>query len=181
MAAGNSQASHWEQPINVFKFLRPAFECLARNEVLGLAFDGGGGKRWTQVDFMARRCNLSTQPVQLVRRTQAALLPTLVVREASTGRHRIIITEALPYQTVKGDRAEEMRVNMQAFVDVFAEWVARHPEHYANFLLLRYKVRASDVMPFFDDYPVVEGQMSAEEAQAHLKAAARKSGGLEDQ
>jgi hypothetical protein len=74
-----------------------------------------------------------------------------------------------------------MRVNMQAFVDVFAAWVARHPEHYANFLLLRYKVRASDVMPFFDDYPVVEGQMSAEEAQAHLKAAARKSGGLEDQ
>jgi len=169
------------QHINVFKFLRPAFECLRENQVLGLAFDGGGGKRWTQVDFMARRCNLSTQPIQLVRRTGAALLPTLVVREPGAREHRIVITEALPYQKVRGDRAEEMRVNMQAFVDVFAEWVARFPEHYANFLLLRYKVRASDVMPFFDDYPEVEGQLSPEEAQAHLREAARKSGGLEDQ
>ena len=165
--------------INVFKFLRPAFECLQNNEVLGLAFDGGGGKRWTQVDFMARRANISTQPIQLVRRTGAALLPTLVIREPGERKHRVIITEPLPYQKVK-NRQEEMRVNMQAFIDVFASWVARYPEHYVNFLLLRRKVRASDVMPFFDDYPPIEGQMSAEEAQAHLKAAARKSGGLED-
>ncbi len=167
------------QHINVFKFLRPAFECLQNNEVLGLAFDGGGGKKWTQVDFMARRCNLSTQPVQLVRRTGAALLPTLVVREPGERRHRVIITPALEYEK-RRNRDEEMRVNMQAFVDVFAEWVAHYPEHYVNFLLLRYKVRGSDVMPFFDDYPAIEGQMSAEEAQAHLREAARRRGGLED-
>ncbi len=165
--------------INVFKFLRPAFECLRRNEVLGLAFDGGGGKKWTQVDFMARRANLSTQPIQLVRRTGAALLPTVVIREPGDRRHRVIITPALPYRKA-ASRDEEMRVNMQAFVDVFADWVARYPEHYLNFMLLRRKVRASDVMPFFDDYPAIEGQMSAEQAQAHLRDAARRSGGLED-
>ena len=72
-------------------------------------------------------------------------------------------------------------VSVVALIDVWLYRSFSLPFHaYVNFLLLRRKVRASDVMPFFDDYPPIDGQMSAEEAQAHLKAAARKSGGLED-
>ena len=167
-------ARRWEleqrlpvQHINVFKFLRPAFECLQNNELLGLAFDGGGGKRWTQVQFLDRRCNLSVQPIQLARKTGAAILPTLVIREPGSLKHRIVITPALEYVKRK-NRADEMQANMQAFVDVFAQWVLRYPEHYLNFLLLRWKVRGTDVAPFFEDYPPAEDQMSAEEAQAHL-------------
>ncbi len=167
-------ARRWEleqrlpvQHINVFKFLRPAFECLQQNELLGLAFDGGGGKRWTQVQFLARRCNLSVQPIQLARKTGAAILPTFVVREPGALKHRIVVTPALDYQKRKS-RADEMHVNMQAFVDVFADWVLRYPEHYMNFLLLRWKVRGTDVAPFFEDYAPAADQMSAEQAQAHL-------------
>ena len=68
------------QHINVFRFLRPAFDCLARNEVLGLAFDGGGGQKWETVDFLGRRANFSVQPVQIWKKTGAALLPTVVLR-----------------------------------------------------------------------------------------------------
>ena len=162
------------QHINVFKFLRPAFECLKRNEVLGLAFDGGGGNRWTQVDFMARRANLSVQPVQLWKKTGAVLLPTVVLREPGESKHRVRIEAPLNWQTVQGDRAEEERRNMQAIVDRFSGWVARHPDHYLQFMLMRRRVRGTDVQPFFTDYPAVDG-LSREEAEAHLRAAGERT------
>jgi phosphatidylinositol dimannoside acyltransferase len=170
-------ARRWEleqrlpvQHINVFRFLRPAFDCLRDNQVLGLAFDGGGGTHGTTVQLLARRANLSIQPIQLWRKTGAALLPTVVVREPGQARHRVVIEPELPWQPVK-DRAEEVQVNMQAFVDRFAAWVARLPDHYLQFLLIRRRVRATDVRPFFDDYPPAEGQMDAATAQAHLERA----------
>ena len=60
---------------------------------------------------------------------------------------------------------------MQAFVDRFSAWVAKHPEHYLQFMLMRRRVRGTDVRPFFTDYPAVEGGLSAEEAEKRLKAA----------
>lgn len=158
------------QHINVFKFLRPAYDCLFRNEVLGLAFDGGGGRRWTQVDFMARRANLSTQPLQLAAKTGAAILPTRVRRQPGTHRHQVEIHPPLELQS-HADRAEGFRVNMQAFTDIFSQWVAANPAEYLCFLLLRRRVRGSDVMPFFEDYPALPGQMSEQDAREHLRRA----------
>ena len=175
-------ARRWElekrlpvQHINVFKFLRPAFSCLKKNEVLGLAFDGGGGNSWTQVDFMARRANLSVQPIQLWRKTGAALLPTVVLRQPGESRHRVRIGAALDWQSVQSDRAEEDRRNMQAIVDRFATWVAQHPDHYLQFMLMRRRVRGTDVRPFFTDYPSLDGGLSAEEAEARLRAAGERT------
>ncbi len=162
------------QHINVFRFLRPALQCLQDNQVLGLAFDGGGGRRWTQVQLLGRRANVAVQPAQLARKTGAAILPTLVVREPGERRHRVIVTPALEAPRTR-DRDADLKRTMQSFVDVFAEWVARHPAHYLNFLLLRWKVRGTDVVPFFDDYPPVEGQLSSEQAQAHLKWAGERA------
>ncbi|MED5374752.1 MAG: lysophospholipid acyltransferase family protein [Myxococcota bacterium] len=159
--------------INVFKFLRPALECLQNNEVLGLAFDGGGGRRWTQVQFMARRANVAVQPAQLARKTGAAILPTAVIREPGERRHRIVIHAPLELEWTR-DRSADLQRAMQAYVDVFATWVAEHPAHYLNFMLLRRKVRATDVVPFFDDSPPAPGQMDAKQAQEHLQWAGRK-------
>ena len=171
-------ARRWElekrlpvQHINVFKFLRPAFQALKDNQVLGLAFDGGGGTGWTQVELMARTANVSSQPVQLWRKTGAAMLPTMVLREPGSARHKVIIEPPLEWQPVAGDRGEETRLNMQAIVDRFAAWVARHPDHYLQFMLMRRRVRGTDIRPFFTDYPALEGQLSAEDAEARLKAA----------
>lgn len=156
--------------INVFKFLRPAFSCLKNNEVLGLAFDGGGGRSWVQVQMMARTANVSTQPVQLWKKTGAALLPTVVLRPVGERRHRIVIGAPLTWQPHR-DRKEEERINMQAFVDRFMSWVEQYPEHYLQFMLMRRRVRSTDVRPFFTDYPPVDGALSAEEAERRLKAA----------
>lgn len=60
---------------------------------------------------------------------------------------------------------------MQAYVDRFSAWVARHPDHYLQFMLHRRRVRATDIRPFFDDYPALADQMSAEQAERHLRAA----------
>lgn len=159
------------QHINVFKFLRPAFECLQDNQVLGLAFDGGGGQKHTQVKLVEREAWVSVQPIQLWRKTGAALLPTVVIRPPGQRLHRVIIEPPLDWQPVKGDRDEETRRNMQAYVDRFSAWVARHPDHYLQFMLHRRRVRATDIRPFFDDYPAVADQMSAEQAERHLRAA----------
>ncbi len=150
--------------INVFRFLRPAFECLGRNEVLGLAFDGGGGKKWVEVDFLGRRANLSVQPAQIWKKTGAALLPTYVIRAPGQARHRVVITEELPWQGT-------VEKSYQAFVDRFQGWVYRFPEQYLHFLAMRRKVRATDVTPFFQDYPPAENQLSPAEAEERLKRA----------
>lgn len=150
--------------VNVFRFLRPAFEALNRNEVLGLAFDGGGGKKWATVDFLGRRANLSVQPAQIWNKTKAALLPTYVLRMPGEARHKVIITEELPYPG-------SLDAAMQAVAARFEPWIWQYPEHYLHFLQMRRRVRGTDVFPLFDDYPPAEHQLNPEEAEEHLKRA----------
>ncbi|MFZ5480882.1 MAG: lysophospholipid acyltransferase family protein [Myxococcota bacterium] len=150
--------------INVFRFLRPAFECLERNEVLCLAFDGGGGKKWVKVDLCGRRANLSVQPAQIWKKTGAALLPTYVTRRPGEALHRVVITEELPWQGT-------VEASMQAVADRFTAWVRREPEQYLHFLQMRRRVRGTDVAPLFDDYPPAASQLSPEEAEERLKRA----------
>ena len=153
------------QHINVFRFLRPAFDCLRRNEVLGLAFDGGGGQKWETVDFLGRRANFSVQPVQIWKKTGAALLPTLVLRMPGEARHRVVIGEELPWQG-------SPKAGLQAIAQAFEPHIWRWPEHYLHFLQMRRRVRGTDVFPMFDDYPPVEGGgMSPEQAEENLKRA----------
>ena len=150
--------------VNVFRFLRPAFEALHRNEVLGLAFDGGGGKKWATVDYLGRRANLSVQPAQIWNKTKAALLPTYVLRMPGEARHKVVITEELPYPG-------SLDAAMQAVASRFEPWVLKWPEHYLHFLQMRRRVRGTDVFPLFDDYPPAEHQLNPAEAEEHLKRA----------
>lgn len=152
------------QHINVFRFLRPAFDALARNEVLGLAFDGGGGKKWVNVDFCGRKANFSIQPAQIWKKTGAALLPTYVLRHPGEARHKVVITEELPW-------AGSNEASLQALAQRFEQWVWEWPEHYLHFLQMRRRVRGTDVFPLFDDYPPAENQLSSDAAEEHLKRA----------
>lgn len=161
--------------INVFKFLRPAFDCLRENQVLGLAFDGGGGQKHAQVMLLQRKAWVSVQPIQLWKKTGATVLPTVVLRQPGEDLHRVIIEAPLQWQTVARDRDEEARVNLQAYVDRFGAWVQRYPDHYLQFLMLRRRVRATDTRPFFDDYPPAPGQMTPEQAEQHLRAAGERT------
>ena len=150
--------------VNVFRFLRPAFEVLQQNGVLGLAFDGGGGKKWAQVDFLGRRANLSEQPAQIWKKSGAVLLPTYVIRHPGEAKHRVVITEPLEWQG-------SVSASFQAFVRRFEAWVWRWPEQYLHFLTMRRRVRGSDVQPYFQDYPPAAIQLDPAEAEVRLKRA----------
>lgn len=150
--------------VNVFRFLRPAFEVLRDNGVLGLAFDGGGGKKWAQVSFLGRTANLSEQPAQIWKKSGAVLLPTFVVRAPGEERHRVVITEPLTW-------AGSAEASLQAFVARFEQEVWASPEQYLHFLTMRRKVRGSDVRPFFTDYPPAEAALDPAAAEALLARA----------
>jgi KDO2-lipid IV(A) lauroyltransferase len=150
--------------VNVFRFLRPAFELLRDNGVLGLAFDGGGGKKWAQVSFLGRTANLSEQPAQIWKKSGAVLLPTYVERAPEARRHRVVITEPLQW-------AGSPAASLQAFAARFEQWVWRAPEQYLHFLTMRRKVRGSDVRPLFSDYPPAVRQLDPAAAEALLTRA----------
>jgi lauroyl/myristoyl acyltransferase len=164
--------------INVFRFMRPALECLHRNEVLGLAFDGGGGRRWTRVSLLGRDATVSVQPAQLARKTGAVILPTRVWRTPGMSRHIIEIEGPMALPQVVEDG---VGLGMQAYSDRFSEWVRERPEQYLSFLVIRREMRGLDVQPFFEDYPPVEGGgLDPEEAALRLEQAARHSGAMEE-
>ncbi|MCK6529846.1 lysophospholipid acyltransferase family protein [Myxococcota bacterium] len=137
--------------ISVFGFMRPAFECLERGEVLCLAIDGGGGNRWTRVQFLGRACNVAATPMSLAAKTGAPVLPAFVHR-LPRGRHRMAIAPEMPMDRTR-DREADLQRNTQRYMGILEEQVRLHPDHYVYFLRHRRRSRGTDGMPFFDDYP----------------------------
>jgi KDO2-lipid IV(A) lauroyltransferase len=144
--------------VNVFRFLRPAFRALASNGVLGLAFDGGGGTEWTQVSFLARRMNVARAPIELWRRSGAALLTAVVVRPLGALRHRVVL------EPFEGSSVQDL-------ADRFARWVLRHPSHYLPFVMFRKRVRGTDLAPFFEGWPPASDAIGPAEARERLRRA----------
>jgi KDO2-lipid IV(A) lauroyltransferase len=144
------QARRWEleqalpaRHIDVFGFLRPAFAALAANEVVAVAIDGGGGRRWAQVPFLGRTATLSTQSVELATRTGAAMVPAVVLRRPGDTRHRVILLPAVP-------PAADAAGSLARLATGFEPWIARAPAHYLPFLALRRRVgRLPGEVPLF--------------------------------
>jgi KDO2-lipid IV(A) lauroyltransferase len=144
--------------VNVFRFLRPAFTALAKNGVLGLAFDGGGGTEWTQVSFLARRMNVARAPFELWQRSGAALLSAVVVRPLGAARHRVVV------EPFEGSTVQDL-------ADRFARWVQRHPSHYLPFVMFRKRVRGTDPVPFFEGWSPAPDALGVAEARERWKRA----------
>lgn len=117
--------------INMFGSLKEAFLCLKRNEVLGIAIDGGGGKNRMETDFMGRRALFATGALDIALRTGCAVLPTFMVRD-SNGRHTLIIE---PQLKMEPDTTAESALAVA--VQVLERYVRSHPDHYVDFLALR--------------------------------------------
>jgi phosphatidylinositol dimannoside acyltransferase len=130
--------------INIFGSIKEAFLCLRRNEILGVAIDGGGGKERIAVDFLGRQALLSPGPADIARRTGCGVLPTFVLREGS-GRNRVIIES--PLKLIRGEDAKKTVAEVaQAFASRLQEYVLAYPEYYVGFMALRtFMSRKGDV------------------------------------
>lgn len=130
--------------INVFGTMKEVFLCLRRNEVLGIAMDGGGGKKRVEADFLGARAFFSTGAMEIAERTRCAVLPAFIVREGGGG-HRLIIEPPMAVETDEGF-VERLTA---AFVKRLDEYVRRHPGHYLGFLVFRRFMEAHGDAPFF--------------------------------
>jgi phosphatidylinositol dimannoside acyltransferase len=132
--------------INVFGSLKEAFRCLGRNEILGVAVDGGGGKTRVAVDFLGRQALFSTGAMELAQRTQCAVLPAFILR-ARTGRHTLVIEPPLAIDRPADPDA--VRRHLARFVQRLEHYVLRYPDHYLSFLALRNEMAKRGDTPFF--------------------------------
>ncbi len=135
--------------INIFRSVKEAFRCLQRNELLGVAVDGGGGKERIPVRLLGREALLSPGPSDIARRTGCAVLPTFVLRGKS-GRNRVIIES--PLDILPGKEAEETKTGItQAFASRLEDYVMANPAYYVGFMALRSSMARKGDVPLFKD------------------------------
>jgi KDO2-lipid IV(A) lauroyltransferase len=141
--------------IDVFGFMRPAYRCLEQNGVLGVAFDGGGGRRWVSVPLGQRTAWVSTQPWQLARSTGAAVVPALVTRRPRQAIHRVVLRRPIRVART-ADRAADVAGAARRYAAWFSDHVVGRPAPYLHFLALRRRVRHTDSRTLFD-YDIARG------------------------
>ncbi|MCK4789973.1 MAG: lysophospholipid acyltransferase family protein, partial [Desulfobacteraceae bacterium] len=133
--------------INIFGSIKEAFLCLKRNEILGVAVDGGGGKKNVTVNFLGRKALFSIGPIDIARRTGCIILPTFIVREES-GRNTMMIHP--PLEMDQGsDIHETITKTMRLFLQRLEDYVLAYPGYYMNFLALRSMMAEKGDTPLF--------------------------------
>jgi len=135
--------------VNIFGSLREAFLCLKRNQVLGVAIDGGSGKEKTVVRFLGRKASFSKGAVDIAMRTGCAILPTFMVRNESGFNTMVIEPPLLVQVDEKCDANETITRTTQIFVKRLEEYVLIYPDHYINFLALRSIMAKNGDTPLF--------------------------------
>ncbi len=121
--------------INIFGSLKDAFLCLKRNEILGIAIDGGGGKDRVVIDFLGKKALFSVGAIEIAMRTGCTVLPVFMVR-SKNGKNMMIIEPALKVLT-KDEDPNAVKKNISAFVKRLERYVLKYPCHYLNYLVLR--------------------------------------------
>lgn len=132
--------------INIFGSLKKAFLCLKKNEVLGIAIDGGGGRKRVTADFLGRKAQFSTGSIEIAMRTGCAVLPTFMLRNKD-GYNKMIVQSPIRLVTVDDQRA--IQKNIQLFAERLERYVLQHPDHYLNFLALRRFMSGHGDRPLF--------------------------------
>jgi len=131
--------------INIFGSLKAVFACLKRNEILGIAIDGGGGKSRVAVNFLGEKALFSTGAIEIAMRTGCVVLPVFMIK-GRNGRHRMIIEP--PLKIIKENKEDAVIKNITAFAKRLEEYVLTYPSHYLNFLALRKFMEDIDGIPF---------------------------------
>ena len=134
--------------INIFGSLKEAFKCLRKNEVLGVAVDGGGGKDKLEIDFLGTKAFFSPGTMDIAFRTNCNVLPTFMVRDHK-GMNTLVIEPPIEVGTCERDAA--IKEMASSFVLRLEEYVKKYPDHYLNFLVLRRRMTEPGERPFIID------------------------------
>ena len=132
--------------INIFGSMKGAFQCLRKNEILGIALDGGGGSSRVEVDFLGKKAFFSTGALNIALRTKCAVLPTFMIRY-SNGMNKLIIEGPIDFECDE----DPIKKGTQVFAMRLEEYVKRYPCHYLNFLALRKLMEKNGDPPFLID------------------------------
>ncbi len=135
--------------ISITSSLRPVFNALKKNEIVGITVDGGGGKKVVPFRFLGREALYQTGAVDLAISTGAAMVPAFVITESGL-RHRLVLHAPL---RMDGEKDTVRRAALQEFAALLESYVQRYPHHYGYTLCLRRQRAAIDTYPFFTDYP----------------------------
>ena len=170
--------------LDIEKSMRPVFDCLSRNEILIMAFDGRAGSQWIRIPLFGREMNISTGPFTLARRAKAPILPLFMLRQPG-GRHMVALHPPLPMGEGQ-DRDAAIRTPAVAFAKLMERYILERPGHYAG-LLAEARIRADkDEVPLFvepsrlEPYPALAacgdglaGQLTPKEAVSKLTSGFR--------
>lgn len=143
----NQELSLPVKHINIFGTLKGAFLCLKRNEILGIAIDGGGGKDRVEVGFLGRKALFSTGAIEIAMRTGCVVLPVFMVRDKG-GFNTMLIERPLQL-AAGGDSNAAVTENIGLFVRRLEEYVLKYPDQYLNFIALRQFMTEQGDTPFF--------------------------------
>lgn len=124
--------------------VRELYRCLARNELVGIAFDGRIGQKWSRVPYLDRVATLNAGGWRLAAATGAAIVPTLL--ECPDGAPNLCRFEAPLF----GDKPDELR--QRFLVGAIEPWLRAHPAHYGVWLAHCRARAAVDDHPLFIDY-----------------------------
>lgn len=115
-------------------YLRMLYHKLRNGEILVVYGDGARGQRFARVEFMGHPLSLSTGPFKIAARTQAALIPAFVIRDADD-RHRIILEEPL---VLNDDAPASLQQGASDYAALLARYVRTYPDHWFSWARLRW-------------------------------------------
>jgi len=111
-------------------------QALARGETLGIQCDRDFNNTGIAVDFFGRPAFFPRGPFTAAMVTDAAMLPSFILREGS--RYRIVIEDVLTIDR-GGNHEADLRANVERFVRILERYVRRYPTQWYCFY------------PFWDD------------------------------
>lgn len=144
--------------IPVRSSLRPVFNALAENEIVGVTADGGGGKKTVEIQFLGRTANFQQGPADLAIRTGAEIVPAFIITESGL-RHRLVLHPPIKIRGAS-NREDQLQTVLQEFGNLLECYVLRYPSHYLYTLFLRRSRAGKDAYPFFTDYTAAQFNIS---------------------
>lgn len=108
-------------------FLRSAYKCLMRNEILIIAADGIGlpehmNKGYSLFPFLGEKVLFPPNTVSLAKRTGASIVPAFVIREGT--KHKIIFEPAIEVNS------KSIESTFQEFIGIVERYIRKYPSHW---------------------------------------------------